>query len=368
MNMKQMKSAISRFRAADVSVIKDEKLRNKAQTLQAKQGGFTLLELLVVITLLATLATAALVAYEGVGENAADASAATAITTMEGALRNYRAIEGEYPEQFDNLANADADTTLPATTGAMALMSDETLGFFGQLSVAAGTVDAPAGTAFEAIANSLANAGLEELQSVISTTAWDAGYVPNLAMNESYPLTNTDPGSEIEFTDTGAAEFDEADMTTNGFANFALSIVPSNDSTNGCGVFAANDLTTSFDTTAVTDNSRLNLISDALDSDGCNLVVALGIGKEVPGATSGSRVAIGQVPTVGTNNINPNENYARAIALFHVGEDDLDNGATPGTIEISEIFPQARLIAVVDPEGRTIDEVVAAARAGADDA
>lgn len=362
MNMKQMKSAISRFRGADVSVIKDEKLRNKAKSLQAKQGGFTLLELLVVITLLATLATAALVAYEGVGENAADASAATAVTTMEGALRNYRAIEGEYPEQFDNLANVDG----VLTGGAMDLMSAETQAFFGQLTVPAATVDGADAT-FGAISTALLEAGLEELQSVQSGTTWNAGYVPNLAMNESYPETLTLPGSEIEFTGTNA-EFDENDMATNAFANFALSIVPSADTVTGnCQVFAAGDLTAAFDTTTVADNARLNLISDALGSDECNLVIALGIGKEVPGATSGSRVAIGQVPTVGTNNINPNENYARAIALFHVGEDGSDGSAIDGAIGATEIFSQARLLAVVDPEGRTIDQVVAAARAGSDD-
>jgi prepilin-type N-terminal cleavage/methylation domain-containing protein len=363
MNIKQMKNAISKFRSADVSIIKDDKMRAKAQKLQAKEGGFTLLELLVVITLLATLATAALVAYENVGENGADAAAATAITTMEGALRNYRAIEGEYPEQFDNLANVDA--VVGVASGAMQLMSDETQAFFGQLSIPAAQADGGAGVA-AAIFNSLRNAGLEELQSVQGATTWNNDFVPNLAMNESYPEVSANLGSEIEFTDTGTMEFDEDDMATNGFANAAISIVPSDDSTNGCGVFAANDLNSSFDATAVTDNSRLNLISDALDSDGCNLVVALGIGKEVPGATSGSRVAIGQVPTVGTADVNPSDNYARAIALFHVASDDAAVGATLGTIETAEVFTTARLIAVVDPEGRTIEQVVAAATEGSD--
>jgi prepilin-type N-terminal cleavage/methylation domain-containing protein len=353
-----MKSALSQFRAADVSMIKDEKLRAKAHKLQAKEGGFTLLELLVVITLLATLATAALVAYEGVGENARDASAATAITTMEGALRNYRAIEGEYPEQFDNLANVDADTTVG--NGAMQLMSDETRAFFGQLAIPAATADSGTGVA-AAIFNSLSSAGLEELQSVQGGTTWNTGFVPNLAMNESYPEVATLPGSEIEFTDTGTMEFDEEDIATNAFTNVALSIVPSDDSTNGCQVLAADDLTSSFDGTAVVDNTRLNLISDALGSNECNLVVALGIGKEVPGATSGSRVAIGQVATVGTNDVNPADNYARAIALFHVGQDGSDASTPDGVIAEAEVFATARLIAVVDPEGRTIDQVVAAA-------
>ena len=67
MNINQMKSAISKFRKANLSVIKDEKLRAKAQKLQGKEKGFTLLELLVVITLIAILATGALIAYEDVG-------------------------------------------------------------------------------------------------------------------------------------------------------------------------------------------------------------------------------------------------------------------------------------------------------------
>lgn len=372
MNIRQIKTAIAKFKNANVSTIKDDAMRAKAQQLQAKQKGFTLLELLVVITLLATLSTAALVAYDGAGENARDAAAATAVNTLEGSLRNYRSIVGEYPEQFDNLTNADGvldDGGSPALpVGAMQLMSEETRDFFGQLTIAqAETINTSASTTAAAIFESLREAGLEELQSVTSDTDWNAGYVPNLAMNESYgeytaaTVTAGDQGSELEFTDTGDVEFSE---TAIGTAGTALSIVPSG-GTGTCQVGFATpvSITANFDGDPVTDNAVLNLISDGLDSDGCDLVVALGIGKEVPGATLGQPVEIAQVPTVGTNNINPRDNYARAVALFQVGNDADENG----TITADEILDTARLIAVVGPEGRTIDQLSADATAAADD-
>ena len=367
MNKNKIKAAIAKFKNADVSIIKDDAMRTKAQKLQAKQKGFTLLELLVVITLLATLSTAALVAYDGAGENARDAAAATAVNTLEGSLRNYRSIVGEYPEQFDNLANADGVTT--AGLGAMQLMSDATRTFFGQLTIS--QTEAASGTASPAAAaifESLSEAGLEELQSVPSTITWNTGFVPNLAMNESYPEV-VDPltaGSEIEFTDTGAMEFNGVAI---GASGTALSIVPSGADGSGCevGFATAVSIADNFIGNTVGDNSALNLISDALDSEGCDLVVAVGIGKEVPGATLGQAVEIAQVPTVGTNNINPRDNYARAVALFQVGSDGSDGSTADGTIDASEIFETARLIAVVDPEGRTIDQISADATASSDD-
>ncbi len=51
--------------------------------LQNNQKGFTLLELLVVITLLATLSVGALVAYEGIGENASNVAAANNIKVAD---------------------------------------------------------------------------------------------------------------------------------------------------------------------------------------------------------------------------------------------------------------------------------------------
>lgn len=107
-------------------------------------------------------------------------------------------------------------------------------------------------------------------------------------------------------------------------------------------------------------STKLNRINDALDSDVCHLVVALGFGKDVPGTTLGSRVAISTAPTY-TNGtvINPANNYARYIALFHLGSDNED---TPNNaVDQAELFDRARLLAVVDTEGRNIDTAIAGA-------
>jgi prepilin-type N-terminal cleavage/methylation domain-containing protein len=343
MNMKQMKQSISKFRSADVSIIKDEKLRAKAQTLQAKQGGFTLLELLVVITLLATLATAALVAYEGIGENATATAAANNLMVAESSLRNYRAVEDAYPNQYDNLANVDGT----GTGGAAALLAPETQDFFGQWAADA------ADPVLAAVAGALEEVGIDELQSLDGATVM-TGAVPNLAFNESAGFG----ASELELWDdvneVYAPAFDGTGISTG--TNIALSIVPAGGNGTTCQV-GTTSIRDDFAGNTNADSADLNLINDAIDDDACSLVLALGVGKDVPGTTIDSRVAISQVPTVATENVNPAVNYARAIALFQVANDDNENG----TIEAGEVFERARLIGVVDPEGRAIDTLLSEA-------
>jgi prepilin-type N-terminal cleavage/methylation domain-containing protein len=348
--MKQMKAAISKFRAADVSVIKDEALRAKAQKLQSKEGGFTLLELLVVITLIAVIATAGLVAYEGIGENANAAAAANNVIIAESSIRNFRAIEDVYPNQWDNLANLGGQTT----GGAMTLLADDTREFFGQYSVADTTTD----TTWQAIAASLASVGITELQTLQNTSTFLNGNVPNLAFNESNPNADADPADELEWEADGTAEYAETATTA-----FSVSIVPSIATTDavttaGCTANSI-DLTNNFEATAVTDSSALNLINDALDADACHLVLALGLGKDVPGTTLGSRVAFSQVPTVGTDDINPADNYSRLIALYHVASSDVANDSTD--ITAADVFERPRLIGLVDAEGRNLDQMLAEA-------
>jgi prepilin-type N-terminal cleavage/methylation domain-containing protein len=354
MNIKQMKSAISKFRA-DVSVIKDDALRAKAQKLQAKQGGFTLLELLVVITLLATLATAALVAYEGIGENADATAAANNVIVAESSIRNFRAVEDVYPNQWDNLSNFDGTvdgtnaTAATGYTGAASLLAADTLETFGAWTI--GDTDAAAAQAvWDAVAASLNSVGINEFQTLNSNSTFGNDNVPNLAFNESNPENTANPANELEVDANGDADWGGATTAV------SISIFPSGGAAGTCEAGGA-DLSTAFDGTAPTTSAALNLINDALADDECHLVLALGLGKDVPGTTLGSRVAFSQVPTVGTDDINPAENYSRLIALYHMGTED----GTANTVTAADIVNTPRLIGLVDGEGRTVDQMLAEA-------
>lgn len=311
------------------------------------QKGFTLLELLVVIVLLAVVSVGALVAYEGIGENASNVAAANNIKTADSSIRAYRALENVYPNQWDNLANLGGELT----GGAFDVLADATKNFLGQVEFDETDADAVAAMV------SLAQAGISEFQTLTTAATLPVGISPNEFFNESAPNVNV-PADEVEIELNDDGTFDTVNEP-----NFFMSVVPS--SVAGVAAdcsFAGGDLTANLEGEVVADSSVLNRINDNLDNDGCHLVVAVGFGKDVPGTTLGSRVAISTAPTYTNGNVvNPSIHYARYIALFHLGSDDED--APDGVIDAGEILAKPRLIAVVDTEGRNIDQAIAGAYA-----
>ncbi|MDF1587657.1 MAG: prepilin-type N-terminal cleavage/methylation domain-containing protein [Gammaproteobacteria bacterium] len=338
MNITQMKSAIKKFRSADVSVIKDDALRAKAQKLQGKQSGFTLLELLVVITLLATLATAALVAYENVGENAEAVAAANNAVTIDRALRQYRAVENEWPDQWDNLTTVSAATALPFAPPAM------------QDFTAAWTLDA---SAAQVVAQVLVGGGVEELQFA---STLNAGVEPNRGHNES-----ANPGSAVQVVLVDANNNPDGTQLVGS----SIAVVPTAacNATNFPGYAnpgaSANPLpTATFSGTPVipaNTNDLQNSYADILEADACHLVVALGFGGDAASSTSFSRVGIPQSPAyLNAETVNPADNYSRFIGLFHFAEYD----DVAGEWDLRE---SPRLLSIVSTDGERIDEMVAAA-------
>jgi prepilin-type N-terminal cleavage/methylation domain-containing protein len=330
-----MKSAISKFRKADLSVIKDDKLRAKGQKLQGKQKGFTLLELLVVIALLATLATAALIAYENVGDNAEAAAAANTASTIDRAIRTYKAVEGVYPNQWDNLADATAASTsaIPFAPAAMT-------------SFLATWVAPASGAAFhDEITEALEEAGIEELQMV---TGIGADVPPNRAHNESV-------------NPTLAQEYEIEDL---GIDGQNLAVIP----TGACiaaPTFGGAIPTAAYDGTTPTLNSLQNAYADILEGDECHMVVAFGFGGDAAASTSFSRVAVAQSPTYARQEVvDPSAEYARYIGLFHLAElEDTDGTDGPTAGDTWEVRDTARLLAVIATDGSNIDDLNADAQA-----
>lgn len=299
-----------------------------------KEQGFTLLELLVVITLLAVLSVGALVAYEGVGDNAQATAAANNTVTADAAIRNYRAVTGNYPDQWDNLSAPAAATPFDGATGTITAAA--TRSAFGDFAIGAATNSGVVWGALEAVGIG----GLQEVHTVVGTVP------PNLQHNEGANLS-TGPG-------TGSIEADVDSLAH-------ISIVPAGA---GCTVGTqsiANNYAGSNPTLADA-SAAINKINDHLGGGLCHLVVALGFGHDAAHSTTNSSVALSAAPTYSSKNINPATQYARYVGLFWLGS---DNAAAPDNDldDAGELNATARLIAVVTPEGKTLDESLAAATA-----
>lgn len=323
---------------------------------KAKQKGFTLLELLVVITLLAILATGALLAYEGLTDTAQGAAASNNTATADQSIRNYRAVTGRYPNQWDHLVTDSGDG---ATGGAA-------LGFVSPLTYRflAGVTGVDAGTQ-TALQNAFLRVGVDEIQ-VRTNSGLTAGVEPNLLHNEGAVVLAEGPLAlqstvELELGDDGVPE---------DFFN-TLVIVPSAVDVGGtltnCSVGSAaparigTDPLANIQVGAAQVSNFLNKVNDAFEPGECNLVVALGFGNDAASSTTGSSVAIAKAPTYASSNINPSTTYARYIALFHMGRGQ--EGVA--NITATDIFRKPQLVAVVDPEGKVIDQNIAVANTSA---
>jgi prepilin-type N-terminal cleavage/methylation domain-containing protein len=309
----------------------------KKSMFDKKQKGFTLLELLVVITLLAVLSVGALVAYEGIGDTAQATAASNNTAGADQAIRNYKAITQNYPDQWDNLVEASGTDSNGAVTAANpgtvpAFIKATEMGFLDTATLGTGATT-------DAVVAALNSVGINAIQTRV-VDATTTGIEPNLQHNE------------------GAAGGDVAELIVdNTLTN--LAVLPAFNSAGACTIGAGVTVSgTKFDGVAAStaDASYINKVNDSLENDECHLVVALGFGHDAAHSTNNSSVAISTAPTFVSKDINPSTDYARYIALFHVASAD---ETTPNAINTADIFEKARLIAVVDTEGHVIDENIA---------
>jgi len=271
---------------------------------KAKQKGFTLLELLVVITLLAILSVGALVAYEGIGDTAQATAASNNTARTDQAIRNFRAVTQNYPDQWDNLVT---------TGGVLPTFANAQMGSF--LAVLPIAAPAAANDGMDRLVRSLFNVGITELQTRTIPAA-TVGIEPNLQHNEgALGVANAGDVQEAQLVDgTGVDGAPDATGSFTGgtVATANLAVLPTFGDGAACAAETAaiTPPATRLDTIAVSaaDQLRMNAINDGLEDDQCNLVVALGFGHDAAHSTNGSSVAISTAPTFVSRNINPTVN------------------------------------------------------------
>lgn len=315
---------------------------------KAVQKGFTLLELLVVITILAILATGALLAYEGLTDTAGASAAANNAAVADQSIRNFKAVTGKYPNQWDHLVTDGTEVGLP-----LSFVSDATYRFLAKVNISDASTQA-------AITNAFLNVGIDEFQvRTVSSTV--PGVEPNLLHNEG--AVNLVGGA---FADT-TIEIEPSDDDSKFFDRLVVVPTVTEDGAALCGVTTAANKPEAIKTDALAAVNNplnagnfINKINDYFEAGQCHLIAAFGFGNDAAKSTTGTSVSIASAPTYTSSVINPATTYARYIALFHLGSAPEGNEFVAAT----DIFQKPKLLAVLDPEGRLVDQNIATARSG----
>ncbi len=111
--MEKREALMARFAKVEESQIQDAELRAKFRNLKGKQGGFTLLELLVVVAILAAIAGTATIALQDTDARASAAAHVAMMDELNKGIRTFRVLnKNVLPNNFDSLmAVADANAT-----------------------------------------------------------------------------------------------------------------------------------------------------------------------------------------------------------------------------------------------------------------
>lgn len=286
--------------------------------------GFTLIELVIVIAILAVIAGAVSQAYSGLDERANRSQAAFNMKAVDKGVRTFRVVNGVYPNNLDLLTVSDTAVGSVVGNGAATATAG---GFFTPLTRELEGSDANKATsdgllhffpATAAIADALAESGITSVRGVV-----DANDIPTAF---------EDPNRGFDRAPSGVG----ADVAVG--TGLVLPIVQSRN-------------------LGAADSSVLQEITQ-LDSDTTHVVVALGLGNNasiVSDEVSVNAANFSDAPFYGGV---ASSEYGRFILLFHVASDTDGND----TIEDGEVFNSATFVGVLDSDGNHLDRQVRLAK------
>lgn len=294
------------------------------------QRGFTLLELLVVVAILAVIAGALMVAYDGLQSKAAKGAASYNIAAVDQGVRTFKVVSGSYPNSLDSMLSSsdgtsgNGDAAIGSlTTGLKSRVGKAKLGD----GVGGVLTDADAEAAAVA---SLSNVGITSLRYLSEATA-----SPDCSSASAQTAVNI-PNRIFDAATTGCGA--AATLAADSY----ISVVESSCIADFSGSTPATSAT-------LTDITGLAVGS-------CHLVAALGLGNNstIVSDLIGTNAAnFSEAPAY--NDVDKTE-YGRYVLLFLIGTDSADADTTFGS---SEILTNARFVGVLDANGGWMDESLA---------
>ena len=108
---------------------------------QSRRSGFTLLELLISVAIVATLGGVVLVSYDGLEAQAAKGAATGSIAGVDKAIRTYTTMSGSAPNEMDSLCATTGDDAT-AGGGMSNILGSKVAGKFTATQLTAGQADA----------------------------------------------------------------------------------------------------------------------------------------------------------------------------------------------------------------------------------
>jgi prepilin-type N-terminal cleavage/methylation domain-containing protein len=336
--IKSNKNIIKKLDRIDPSQIQGAALCQKVKQLKVKhkQGGFTLLELLVVVAILAAIAGTAAIALQDTDARASAAAHVAMMDELDKGIRTYRVLQkNQYPDNFDSIMETTgaiaADGTIATGTAQLGIAAHEDLRVMAlNLITAPGEVNAG-----DTVVERLHDLGITQLR-VASTDS------------------SADPDGDLDCSDH------EALVASRGNAVVAGNIFLS-PAANGCGGShtlsnASNVMVWAGGTERITgeytpndfvpaDSASVASTDATAANVGAPIFMAVGIG---PSTTLFNKENIGSMTTVPVYRHVSETEYNRFVALFHIANVSGDGTYAP--------VDQVLLTAIVDGAGDTKEE------------
>lgn len=295
MTKAELKSTIQ---AIDATAVKGRALRRQLAGMKKKDGGFTLLELLVVVAILAAIAGTATIMLQDTDRKGAAAAHVAMMDELSKGIQTFRVLnQGQYPNNWDSLLSSGADIAVdgdPATASTeLAILENALAGM-----VAPGALTAAQVAALDSV-------GINRLRYVNGAAA---GCEP---ANISATILNK-----------------QNDITAQNIFRIPTA--------NGCGTTGSAAIGTVATTVALWTGANARVNAPAGDE-----LLAVGAGPDSNLFNPSTIGALSNVPVY--RHVAPGE-YNRFIVLWNVGP---DAGPTSG---------QATFQAIIDGAGDTKDE------------